>query len=189
MGPRTVAYRGNASRTFRYWVGDDMDASVVIDDDGALYVGVEFERGNARSREVGQLVKLDPTRPEDPSVWSFFDDARRPGGIWSTVALHDGVVIATTDGGRVIGLDQFDGAVLWELLLPGPLWSSPVVVDEVLVQGDCGGVVHGFDVADARTQPRPIWKVALGGCIEATPAVWDGAIYVATRGGRFFALR
>ena len=27
------------------------------------------------------------------------------------------------------------------------------------------------------------------GCIEATPAVWDGAIYVATRGRKFFALR
>ncbi len=178
---------GTPSRTFRYWVGDDTDASVVIDDHGALYVGVEYERGNARSREVGQLVKLDPTRP-DPLVWSFFDVGRRPGGIWSTVALHDGVVIATTDGGRVVGLDQLDGVVLWELRLPGPLWSSPVVVDDVLVQGDCGGVVHGFDVSDARAEPQPIWEVALGGCIEATPAVWDGAIYVATRGGKFFAL-
>ena len=180
---------GTPSRTFRYWVGDDTDASVVIDDDGALYVGVEFERGNARSREVGQLLKLNPTRPSDPLVWSFFDDARRPGGIWSTVAIHDGVVIATTDGGRVVGLDQRDGAVLWELRLPGPLWSSPVVVDDVLIQGDCGGVLHGFDVSDARAEPRPSWAVELGGCIEATPAVWDGVIYVATRGGRFFALR
>lgn len=180
---------GTPSRTFRYWVGDDTDASVVIDEAGALYVGVEFERGNARSQQVGQLVKLDPTRPDDPLVWSFFDDARRPGGIWSTVALHDGVVIVTTDGGRVVGLDQRSGAVLWELRLPGPLWSSPVVVDDVLVQGDCGGVLHGFDVSDARAEPRPIWQVELGGCIEATPAVWDGAIYVATRGGRFFALR
>ena len=180
---------GTPLRTFRYWVGDDTDASVVIDDDGALYVGVEFERGNVRSREVGQLVKLNPTRPSDPLVWSFFDDARRPGGIWSTVALHDGVVIATTDGGRVVGLDQRDGAVLWELRLPGPLWSSPVVVDDVLIQGDCGGVLHGFDVSDARAEPRPSWAVELGGCIEATPAVWDGVIYVSTRGGRFFALR
>jgi outer membrane protein assembly factor BamB len=30
--------------------------------------------------------------------------------------------------------------------------------------------------------------VRLGGCIEATPAVWNGRIYVGTRAGRFFAL-
>ena len=79
--------------------------------------------------------------------------------------------------------------MLWELRLPGPLWSSPVVVDDVLIQGDCGGVLHGFDVSDGRAEPRPSWAVELGGCIEATPAVWDGVIYVSTRGGRFFALR
>ena len=28
----------------------------------------------------------------------------------------------------------------------------------------------------------------LGGCIESTPAVWDGRIFVGTRAGRFFAL-
>ena len=28
----------------------------------------------------------------------------------------------------------------------------------------------------------------LDGCIEATPAVWKGRIYVAARGGKFYAL-
>ena len=180
---------GTPTRTFRYWVGDDTDASVVIDAEGSLYVGVEYERGNARSREVGQLVKLDPRRADDPLVWSFFEVDRRPGGIWSTAALHGGVVIATTDSGRVVGLDQVDGTVLWEFALPGPLWSSPVVVDDVLVQGDCAGFVHGFDLSDPRVQPSELWSVELGGCIEATPAIWDGSLYVASRGGRFFALR
>ena len=47
-------------RTFRYWVGDDVDASVVVDEEGFLYVGVEYERGLSRSFEVGQIIKLDP---------------------------------------------------------------------------------------------------------------------------------
>jgi hypothetical protein len=33
-----------------------------------------------------------------------------------------------------------------------------------------------------------LWTVELGGCIESTPAVWKGGIWVGTRGGRFFAL-
>ena len=98
-------------------------------------------------------------------------------------------MIVATDGGRVLGIDRADGTVRWELRLPGPLWSSPVVVDDVLVQGDCAGVLHGFDVSDTAPAPVPLWEVELDGCIESTPAVWDGAIYLGTRGGTFFALR
>jgi outer membrane protein assembly factor BamB len=113
------------TRIFRYWMGDDTDASVVIDDDGFLYVGAEYERETARSRDVGQLVKLDPKRPDDPLVWSFADHGRVPSGIWSSVAIDRGVVVTTTNGGRVVGLDQLTGAILWEFALPAPLWQSP----------------------------------------------------------------
>jgi outer membrane protein assembly factor BamB len=68
-------------------------------------------------------------------------------------------------------------------VLPSPLWQSPVVVDDVLVQGDCAGVLHGYDVSDTTVEPPELWQVELGGCIESTPAVWDGRIYVGTRAG------
>ena len=74
------------TRVFRFWTGDDTDASVVIDDEGFLYVGVENERGNARAAEVGQLVKLDPRRPDEPARLvaegprRVLDDARPPRG-------------------------------------------------------------------------------------------------------------
>ncbi len=180
---------GTPTRTFRFWMGDDTDASVVIDDDGFLYVGAEYERETLRSRKVGQLVKLDPTRTDDPVVWSFADVGRPPTGIWSTVAIDRGVVVATTNGGRVVGLDQLTGTLLWEFSLPAPVWQSPVIVDRVLIQGDCAGVLHGYDLRDPRVAPPELWSVTLGGCIEATPAVWHGSIYLATRGGHFFALR
>ncbi|MDH3707398.1 MAG: hypothetical protein OES57_15125, partial [Acidimicrobiia bacterium] len=32
-------------RVFRFWAGDDIDATIAIDDEGMLYVGVEYERG------------------------------------------------------------------------------------------------------------------------------------------------
>ena len=74
------------------------------------------------------------------------------------------------------------------LRLPGPVWSSPVVVDEVLVQADCGGVVHGFDLRDTTVAPPELWRVTVGGCIESTPVVWKGQIFVGTRGGHFHLL-
>ena len=45
------------TRVFRFWTGDDTDASVVVDDDGFLYVAVENERGNARAAEAGGVAE------------------------------------------------------------------------------------------------------------------------------------
>jgi outer membrane protein assembly factor BamB len=179
---------GEPTRRFRYWLGDDSDASVVADDEGYLYVGVEYERGTARADEVGQMLKLDPRRPDDPIVWRVHDDSANKSGTWSTAAVHDDLVIWPTRPGVVYGIDRLAGAVRWKVTLPAPLMGSPVVVDDVWIQGDCDGVLHGFDVSDTTVQPPELWSVALGGCIEATPAVWNGRIYVGTRGGREFAL-
>ncbi|MBI2168837.1 MAG: PQQ-binding-like beta-propeller repeat protein [Actinobacteria bacterium] len=64
----------------------------------------------------------------------------------------------------------------------------PVIVDDVLIQGDCSGVLHAFDVSDTSKDPPELWNVEIGGCIESTPVVWKGRIYVGTRGGFFHAL-
>jgi outer membrane protein assembly factor BamB len=177
-------------RVFRFWAGDDIDATVVVDEAGMLYVGVEHERGNARSREVGQMLKLDPGRPDDPLVWSVHDrDQRLPSGIWGTPALHRDLVLFGTNGGEVLGLDRDTGAQRWRLQLGGPVWQSPVVIDDVLLIGDCAGEMHGYDVADTRADPTHLWTFRVGGgCIESTPAVWRGVIYVGTRAGAIHAL-
>lgn len=177
------------TRVFRFWTGDDTDASVVIDDEGMLYVGSEYERGTARSKEVGQFMKLDPHKPDDPLVWSIQDRDSAPSGVWSTAALDRDVVYATTNGGRLMGIDRMTGEIRWTKKLPGPTWSSPVVVDNVLIEGDCSGVLHAYDVTDTNVDPPELWKLQLpGGCIESTPAVWKGRIYLGTRSGYFFAI-
>jgi outer membrane protein assembly factor BamB len=179
--------RGVPSRVFRYWVGDDTDASIVVDETGALYVGAEYERGTARSRAVGQLVKLDPRRA-DPLVWSVHDSGARESGTWSTPAIVGSTVIWPTRPGVVYGIDRRTGKVRWTKRLHGPLMGSPVVVDGVWLQGDCSGVLHAFDVTRPAHDPAELWSVALGGCIESTPAVWKGRVYVGTRAGFEYAL-
>lgn len=175
-------------RVFRFWTGDDTDASVVIDADGMLYVASEYERGNSRSQEIGQVMKLDPTRPNNPLVWSVEANRGIDTGVWATPALYSDILIVPTDDGRVMGLARSDGSERWVLDLPGPLWQSPVVVDGTLIQGDCNGWLHSFDVSDTRATPTENWSIELGGCIESTPAVWEGQIYVGSRSGTFFAV-
>jgi hypothetical protein len=181
--------RGEApTRTFRFWTGDDTDASVVVDEEGMLYVGSEYERGNARSKEIGQMMKLDPSRPDNPLVWKLDDRATNPAGIWGTPALHGDLAIFDTNGGDVVGIDRSTGAERWRIELPGPTWQSPVVVDGVLLIGDCNGVMHAYDLADTTIRPPELWQLEIGGCIESTPAVWNGRLYFGTRAGGFHAV-
>jgi outer membrane protein assembly factor BamB len=179
-----------AKRVFRFWTGDDTDASIVVDEDGYLYVASELETWGARSLDVGQLIKLDPRRRGRPLVWSvpIRETDGESGGSWSTPALDREMVYVATNAGGLLGVDRRSGKVRWRIGLPGPTWSSPVVVDDVLLQGDCDGVLHAYDVSDAPRKPRELWRVALGGCIEATPAVWKGQIFVGTRAGAMYGI-
>jgi outer membrane protein assembly factor BamB len=185
-GLRTGA--GSPVRTFRYWTGDDTDASVVIDEEGMLYVASEYEKHNARSNEAGQIMKLDPASPDNPVVWSIPDQGGGVQGVWATAGLHDDLVIVPTNSGRILGIDRDSGDIRWEKNLPAPTWSSPVIVDDVWIQGDCDGVLHAFDVSDTMVDPPELWSVEIGGCIESTPALYDGRIFVGTRDGLFTAL-
>jgi outer membrane protein assembly factor BamB len=172
------------TRVFRFWMGDDTDASIVIDEEGFLYVAAENERGSPRAAEVGQLVKLDPGSPQAPVVWSVPDTA----GFWATPALYEDLVIVAADGGTVYGVDRESGEVRWTFDLPPPTWQSAVVVDDTLIQGDCEGGLHGYDVSDTTVAPTELWTVQLDGCIESTPAVWKGRLFLGTRGGLFYAI-
>lgn len=173
-------------RVFRYWAGDDVDATVVADADGFLYVGVEYERANTRSQELGQMLKLDPSA-DDPLVWGTDLRNAFPDGVWATPALTDEMVYVPTNAGFLYGLSRDTGEIVWSKRLAAPVWSSPVVVDDVLIQGDCGGVIYGYDISDPLVEPPELWRISLGGCVEATPAVWNGVVYVADRVGGFYA--
>ncbi|GAA0915050.1 hypothetical protein GCM10009557_88110 [Virgisporangium ochraceum] len=177
------------TRVFRFWTGDDTDATIVADEQGMLYVGSEYEKQSARSKEVGQMMKLDPSKPDNPLVWKLDDRPRVPAGIWGTPALYKDLVIFDTTGGDVHGIDRATGTVRWTLRLPsGQVWQSPVVIDGVLVIGDCLGDLRAYDVSDTAKPPGPLWTLKVGGCIESTPAVWKGRMYVGTRAGAFHAI-
>lgn len=199
-------------RVFRFWTGDDTDASLVIDEAGMLYVAVEYERGNARSHEVGQIMKLNPSS-ETPLVWSVEAQDGLGSGVWATPGLYRDLLIVPTSSGEALGIDTATGDVLWTVDLAASSWSSPVIVDDVWIQADCGGRLSAFDLnshtstsrhattrnehtttsmsqSDTDTnQPVELWRINLGGCIESTPAVWNGIVVVGTKQGWIYGIR
>jgi hypothetical protein len=184
----------NYRRVFRFWTGDETDASVVIDQDGYLYVGrhASFNiqtRPQDRAHQVGSLVKLNPRRPNDPVVWDRQIGGFEPdGGLLGTPALYEGSVYVMDTAGALVSVNQKTGKVRWRVKLPGPTWGSPVPVDDRVIVGDCNGVLHAFDISDPGRRPPEVWSVQLEGCIESTPAVWRGMIYVGTRGGAMYGI-
>ncbi len=196
---RQAALEGRTVITFDHWVGDDTDASIVVDRDGMLVVAVEQERRLPAAEGMGQLMRLDPSRPDDPMLWRL-DIPEVPGaegadgGVWATPAVYADVIYVPTNSGRLLTVALEDGTVLSNEFLGGPLWSSPVVVEEPggpawLVLATCGRPsVRGYTLDDP-AEPRLRWEVAMPGCIEATPVVWRGSIYVGSRDGRLHALR
>jgi outer membrane protein assembly factor BamB len=178
-------------RVFRFWTGDDTDASVVIDERGDLYVASEYQRFNERSQVLGQLMKLDPSKPRAPIVWSIpateigFEGA---GGSWSTPALHGDYVYFTTAAGRVLEVSRKSGKIVWELQIGAPAIGSPVVVDDVLIQGDCTGALYAWDLSKPWKEPPRLWSMQFPGCVESTPAVWHGWLYVGTRAGQLYGI-
>ena len=195
---RRAALAGRVVVTFDHWVGDDADASIVIDRDGMLYVAVELERGLARALELGQLVKLDPSRPDDPVVWGVAVPARTdipgdPGGIWATPALHGEHLYVTTHPGDLLVVDRMTGEVVWRERIGHHEWSSPAVIDGPdgqvrLVVGTCAAPsISVYDLADPTT-PVLVDRRAMPGCIESTPIVWKGSIYVGSRDGFLYGI-
>ena len=180
---------GRADETFDFWMGDDVDATIVVDADGALYVAAELERFNSRSTEVGQIVKLVPGSFE-PLKWSVAvpRDGTDVGGVWATPALGDGFLYVATHPGQLLTIDTATGEVTTRHELGVHAWSSPSIVGETLVVGTCSGQLRGYSLRDP-ARPEQIWETTLtsGACIESTPAIWDGRIYVGARDGYFYA--
>jgi len=196
---RGAALEGRTIITFDHWVGDDVDASIVVDRDGMLIIAVEQERRLPVADGMGQLLRLDPSRPDDPVLWSLEIPAvpgveGADGGVWATPAVYADVLYVPTHSGRLLTVDLTDGTVLSDERLGGPLWSSPAVVEEPdgpawLIVGTCARPgLRAYTLEDP-AKPRLRWEVALPGCVEATPVVWRGSIYIGTRDGRLHAVR
>lgn len=186
---------GEAPVVFDYYTGGDIDATPAIDSDGMIYLSIEHEPGEmnalerARNLEVGQLVKLDPYTDGDPLLWGVdLTESSGDSGSWASPALYQGFVYTNTHAGALIAVDGSSGEVVWSDAVGFHSWSSPAIVDGVLITATCLGDVRAYSLDDPAS-PVKLWSVDLGGaCLESTPAIWNGRIYLGSRDGFMRAL-
>jgi outer membrane protein assembly factor BamB len=106
------------------------------------------------------------------------------GGVLSSVAVADGLALATATDGKVRAFDLATGERRWIYEGGMPFFGPAAVAAGVGYAGDLKGVVHAIDLATGQSR----WKLDLGthadvlapGMIYGGPVVHGGRLYVAT---------
>lgn len=217
--------------TLDFWAAEDVDATPIVDEDGMIYITVEYEPGTSRGRrkrfeadgvtktkvqqrreQVGQLIKLDPSRAErglDPYVWGIHHadySGNEESGSWATPALLKrsftgtqylyGTVHKPFGGsrmGKLFAVNTDTGEEVWHFNVGPHAWSSPLIIyheDKAnLLLGNALGKLKNFDLSDPES-PEMLWEIRMPGGvnIESTPAVWDGKIVFGSRDGKIYCL-
>ena len=101
-------------------------------------------------------------------------------------AISDRVIFTVNYAGAgslVLALDKLSGELLWSTQLEAKAGSSPVAVyneegDAWLIQADMAGSLHMLDPLSGET----LSSLALGGEIQASPAIFDDMLVIGTGG-------
>ncbi|MCL2365615.1 MAG: PQQ-binding-like beta-propeller repeat protein [Oscillospiraceae bacterium] len=190
------------------WVfdaGDDTDASLVLDWEEAyerlvLYTGTQVDLQGHGGRAF--IRKLNATNGEvlwEHSIPCHFN-ARVNGGVTATpvVGQYDisdlvifwvAMVIDRGGGGALIAFDRQSGEIVWETILPNFGWSSPVAI---YTEDGRSYLIVSDSIGDMRlirgATGEVIYRLRLGGNVEASPVVFGNFIVVGTRGQRIFGI-
>ncbi|MEZ4814381.1 MAG: PQQ-binding-like beta-propeller repeat protein [Bdellovibrionota bacterium] len=202
---RIDAKTRTAPIVYDIWLGDDVDTSVVVDEEGMLYLGQEQERCNKsyvaackRQKEVGDIVKLDPSKVGDDSiVWRFSTKEKlgvsynSDGGIFATLSMYKGFVYTTTHSGHLVALDKKTGEMTFSDNKIGyHAWGSSVVSEgRLLVPTTVPGGFRIYDLVEDPAHPKliDVYKLPTEGAIESTPLVFGGRIVVGSRDGYIYS--
>ncbi|GAA3611780.1 hypothetical protein GCM10022199_14560 [Marihabitans asiaticum] len=188
-------------------VGDDSDATMPLEvtDQGLyLYHGNEIDHRGAAggSQHPAQLRKIDALTGEvlwEHEVPTEYNAGSNGGVLASPMLGRDdlaGLVLFNVsrapDGetGRLVALDTATGEQRWVKDLEHLSWSTPTQVTgsdgaSVVVLADAAGTLRMIDPATG----EDLSSIELGGTVEATPAVYDDMLVVATRNRALFGIR
>jgi polyvinyl alcohol dehydrogenase (cytochrome) len=117
-----------------------------VEKDGCVYVGSSTGNAANGSHLPGWVFSLNAANGD--VVWA----TRVPGGVYSTLAVADGVVyafVSVVSSPRLVALDQRTGKVLWSTVVDRQFGadavSSPVVHDGLVWVGVSGTAAEGSD--------------------------------------------
>lgn len=184
---------------------DDIDATITLEDEDEipyLYIGDEVDHqgtvGTSTIRKINALNGEVVWKNEFTCESVIGTDATN-GGVLATNIIGKNDIsnlvifsLARYDGfskGAVIAMNKNTGEIVWETKLNNYLWSSPVdFYDEngngYIIQCDTAGNMFLIDGKSGSI----LNTITLDANIEASPAIYEDMIVVATRGGSIYGI-
>jgi outer membrane protein assembly factor BamB len=192
-----INFKSTVNRDFVTGKRNDLVAIPVFHE-GRVYfaTGRQFELCGG----PGRLCCVDPTKRGDISselddgtgrgrrnpnsglVWEYLGDGDdRMHGTLSSMAVHNGILIAPDFSGIVHCLDAVTGRILWTHATSSQISTSPLIVDEkVYVAGD-----DTISIFELSPEKNLIGTRKANGIIAASPIFANGILYLTTRGEMF----
>lgn len=186
--------------------GDDTDASLTVDvEDDIPYIYTGTEVDHQGTHGISTLRKVNGFTGQ--VVWeksfecdSIIGSDAINGGLMATNVIGknkmDDKVIFTLarykgfNKGAVLALDKKSGDIIWEHDFDNYMWSSPVDFYDkdgngYLIQCDSAGNMFLMDGDNGEV----LNKILLNGNVEASPAIYEDNVVVATRGGSIYGIK
>jgi outer membrane protein assembly factor BamB len=92
-----------------------------------------------------------------------------------------------TNPGDLMIINAQTGKIEYQKSLGVHEWSSPSIVNDTLILGLCSkGSIRSYDLSKNPIDPKLLWEKKVGeagGCVESTPALYNGTITVGSRDG------
>jgi outer membrane protein assembly factor BamB len=207
-------FRYNMDRQLLDWdfyTGSDMDGSPVVTRDSCILVSIEKQYIPG----PGGVFKLDPRRPPGRAVVWFFPTQNDSVGSWEggvigTAAVNDAerpagqpplAAFAGIDGYLYLvrhdslqgdtlvtgpdSLSRYPVPVLLDRYRIGPSISSPLISGDKLIAASYNGLFL-FRITGGEGSPRLQLLDRFIAPFEATPIVWKGHLYLASRNGYLY---
>ena len=184
-------------------VGDDTDASIVLEEDGDgvwLYTACELDlngmEGNAYCRRFNALTGEEMWKigvpcyryTEDVEAGSYATPALGKGSLSELVYFN--IARVPGGGGKLGAVNKKTGEVVWQISTGGYSWSSPVCVYDDSGRGyilfcNSNGIMR---MCDGLTGEE-ITQIDLGENVEGSPAVFGDMLVIGTWGREILGVR
>ncbi|WP_297639610.1 PQQ-binding-like beta-propeller repeat protein [uncultured Clostridium sp.] len=186
-------------------LSDDTDATLTLDienDIPYLYAGNEVDmQGSLGYSKIKKIDGLTGKVSWEKSFKceSLLGSSPVNGGLLSTPVMGKNSIsnlaifsLSRYDGfnsGLLVALDKSNGDIIWEKKLPNYAWSSPVDFYDkdgngFIILGDSSGTLHLIDGASGNT----LTTLNLDANIEASPAIFEDFLVIATRNGSIYGI-
>ncbi|QDV67243.1 Outer membrane protein assembly factor BamB precursor [Rosistilla carotiformis] len=111
-------------------------------------------------------------------TWTY-EDPEKSQEYRSSAAATDKVVVVSSQGKRVTGLDATTGKQLWQTMIRRRADSSPVIAGDSVLLAATDGRLYRLNLQDG----KPTWQYEVKGALLASPAIADGKLILTTEEG------